>query len=235
MPDPLHGPESRPPKGIDLGEVLLHFASEKLVISSKAVGAREHLTVHFGPASRVLDIHKTRTAADGTKTYQTLFEITHDNLERMVQELACPILESLMGVARPLTPEYMQKRGIGALVGPVPTQANLGAAIEVRKRRLTVNEKRLAAEYSVPKYLDELYNLEEGEMFILITRVNRGNPRRVGFGFPLTDHRNRRRLVWIPDRLLEEQLDRLSELFQTALAKFGVVRDVSSLTRTENA
>src|SRR5271170_4238692 len=134
MPDPLHDPQSRPPKGIDLDEALVIFAHEKLVISSKAPGAREHLTVHFGPQSGVLDVHQTHTAADGTKTYQTLFEITHTGLERMMQELAGPIIESLMSVARPLTPEYMEKLRLTAIVGPLPTQANLAPAIEVRKR-----------------------------------------------------------------------------------------------------
>jgi hypothetical protein len=73
-------------------------------------------------------------------TYQTLLKIPHTDLERIMQERAGPIIESLMRMARPLTPEYMEKRGLGAIVGPLPTQANLGAAIEVRKCRLAINE-----------------------------------------------------------------------------------------------
>jgi hypothetical protein len=221
MPDPLHGPQSRPPKGIDLGEALVLFAHEKLVISSKAPGAREHLTVHFGPQSGVLDVHQTHTAADGTKTYQTLFKIAYTDLERMMQELAGPIVESLRSVARPLTLEYMEKLGIGAIVGPLPTQANLGAAIEVRKRRLTINDEKLAAEYSAPKYLDELYDLEEGKMFILISRANRRNPHRVGFGFPVTDRGGRRRLVWLPDRRLAQEIERIETLLGNVASRYG--------------
>lgn len=221
MPDPLHGPQSRPIKGIDLGQALILFAHEKLVISSKAPGIREHVTVHFGPASKILDVHQTHTAADGTKTYQTLFEITHAGLERMLKELAGPIVESLMSVARPLTPEYMEKLRLTAIVGPLPTQANLAPAIEVHKRRLTINEKEIAAEYSVPQYIDELYDLGEGEIFILISRANRRNPHRVGFRFPITDDRNRRRLVWFPDRQIAREIECIETLLGHTAARYG--------------
>jgi hypothetical protein len=220
-------PLPRAVKAIDLGEAWVHFAKEKLVVSSKAVGASEHLTVHFGPISKELDVHKTHTAADGVKTYETLFKIAHKDIELMMEELAAPILESLISVARPLTLEYMERQGMGAIVGPLPTQANLGAAIDVRKRRLTINEEKFAAEYSTPKYLDELYDLEEGKIFILICRANRRDAHRVGFGFPVTDRRSRRRLVWIPDKVLEKQLDRLSELFQAAALKYATVHNFS--------
>jgi hypothetical protein len=225
-----NNPLPRAVKAIDLGEALVHFANEKLVVSSKAVGASEHLTVHFGPASKELDVHKTYTAGDGTKTYQTLFKIAYTDLERLMQELSGPIIESLMSMARPLTLEYMERLGMGAIVGPLPTQANLGVAIEVRKRRLIVNEDKLAGQYSVPKYLDELYDLEEGKIFFLVSRANRRKPHRVGFGFPVTDQRNRRRLVWIPDKVMDEQMDRLSELFQTATVKYGTVHNPAPLT-----
>lgn len=106
----------------------------------------------------------------------------------------------------------MEKLGIGAIVGPLPTRANLEAAIDMRKRRLTVNEEKLAAEYSVPNYLDELYDLGEGKILILISRANRRNLHRVGFGFPVTDRRGRRRLVWLLDRRLAQGIDPVLKL-----------------------
>lgn len=221
-------------KAIDLGEVLVHFARAKLVISPKSVGAREHFTVHFGPVSKALDVHKTQTTANGAKTYQTLLKITHVDLERMMQELIGPVVESLMYMARPLTLEFMEKMRMGAMVGPTPTQANVTAAVEVRKRRLTINEEKLAAEYSVPKFLDELYDLEEGKIFILISHSNRRHTHRVGFGFPVSDQRNRRRLVWIPDKVMNEQLDRLEKLFQTAAAKYATICDSTPLANASN-
>lgn len=237
MPTSPSKPLRRAVKAIDLGGALLHFANDKLVISSKAMGASEHLTVHFGPSSKQFDVHKTRTATNGTKTYQTLFKIAHTDLEQLMQELAGPLVESLMSMARPITPQYMEKMGIGVIVGPLPTQAYLGAAIDIdaRKRRTAINERELAAEYSVPKYLDELYDLGEGKIFILVSRANRSNPHRVGFGFPVTDRRNRRRLVWIPDKVMEQQLDRLSELFQTATVKYAAVHSFSPSTNLDVA
>lgn len=218
---------TRPPKGAELGDMLIFFAKQKLVISSKAVGTTEHLTQHFGPTSKILDLHKAYTATDGTKTHETLFEISHGNLERMMQELGRPFIESLMGVARPLTLEYMEKHGIGAIVGPLPTQNNLASAINVHKGRITINNAKLAAEYHVPKYIDELYGLEEGKIFILISCARRRNPRRVGIGFPVVDQQNRCRLVWVPDKSLADQIERMTASFQTTAAKFGVVHDLS--------
>jgi hypothetical protein len=75
------------PKGVVLGEALLLFVKDKLLLLSKSPETREHLTVHFGPASKVLDIHKTRIAARGSRAYETLFRITHENLGRMLEEL----------------------------------------------------------------------------------------------------------------------------------------------------
>jgi hypothetical protein len=206
-----------------LGDALVSFARDKLVLSSKAAGASEHITVHFGPVSKELDVHKTWTASGGVKTYQTLFKIAHADLERVMLELAAPILESLRSVARPLTLEYMERLNIGVIVGPLPTQANIAAAIEVRKRRLTINENKLATLYSVPKFLEELYSLKEGEIFILIAHANRRNAHRIGFGFPVTDQRNRRQLVWIPDKTLEEEMNRLGELLRQSGLRHGII------------
>jgi hypothetical protein len=198
------------------------FARDKLVLTSKAPNTREHLTVHFGPSSRVLDIHKTRIAADGSRTYQTVFRITHDNLARMFEELAAAVFAGLMSAVRPLAPYYMVRSHYGAIVGPLPTQTNLGAALEMRKRRLTINDKELAKAYRVPRYLDELYELKEGEVFILMSHAKRLKPRRVGFGFPVPGKRNRRRLIWIPDKLLQKQVDQLGEVLKAASTRFGV-------------
>jgi len=218
-------PTISPPavKAVDLGEALLSFARDKLVLSTKVVGASEHITMHFGPASKEMDVHKTRTAPDGAKAYETLFKIAHANLEQMMLELAGPILESLSSVARPLTLEYMERLNIGVIVGPLPTRDNLAPAMEVHSRRLTINEKKLATLYSVPKLLDELYDLEEGRIFILITHANRRKAHRVGFGFPITDRLNRRQLVWVPDKVMHEQMNRLGDLIRSAAMKFGAV------------
>jgi hypothetical protein len=57
--------------GFDFGEGVFIFANNKLVVSSK--GAREHITVHFGPTSQTLDVHKTSITTGGSTTRVTLF------------------------------------------------------------------------------------------------------------------------------------------------------------------
>lgn len=42
--------------GLDLGGLVLALARDKLIFTPK--GAREHYTLHLGPNSRVIDVHK---------------------------------------------------------------------------------------------------------------------------------------------------------------------------------
>lgn len=105
--------------GLDLGELVLALARDKLIFTPK--GAREHYTLHLGPYSRVIDVHKTTLREDGTEEHLTLFSITHERLLAMLEALNTPFLELLMSLARPLNPAWMEKRRVGVIVGLLPT------------------------------------------------------------------------------------------------------------------
>ena len=205
-------------KGVDLGEAALVFAKDKLVVTSK--GAREHLTVHFGPNSRVLDIHKTYTG-NGSATHTTLFSLPHANLTAMMQEIALPLMKSLTGIIRPVDPAWMAKQQIGAIVGFLPTSANIAAVTNVRRQKLIIDAGKLAARIWTPEFLEDLYELEDGEIFTLLSCKNRRRPRRIGSGFPIIDRIGRRRLVWIPDQRVGEALKRVGAVLQDAAPKYG--------------
>jgi hypothetical protein len=179
--------------------------------------------VHFGPSSRVLDVHKTRLTADGLPEHQTLIQIRHEKLQRLLEEFAVPLTQALMSTVRYLTPSYIVRRRYTAVVGPLPTQGNLGAAIEMHRRRLTINDAKVASAYRVPRYLDELYSLQDGEIFILIASGKQKEPRRVGFGFPVAGKRGRARLIWISDKALERVINDLGNLLRMSATRLGVV------------
>ena len=69
--------------GLDLGELVLALARDKLIFTPK--GAREHYTLHLGPYSRVIDVHKTTLREDGTEEHLTLFSITHNELRTIAR------------------------------------------------------------------------------------------------------------------------------------------------------
>lgn len=205
-------------RGVDLGDAAVVFAREKLVLISK--GTPEHVTLHFGIDSRILDIHRTSVAPDGSITYLTLFSITHENLALMMRELAPPIAEALTGLARPLNLRKMANRGVRAIVGLLPTGAKRAAVTRVRHARLSLDARKLVAQAWAPESLDELYGLEEGDIFTLFSCLRGRKPRKIGYGFPVT-HGNRRRLIWVPDQRVAEAIERVGVLFQAAAARYG--------------
>lgn len=209
--------------GVDLGEGVLVFANNKLVMTSKA--APEHITVHFGPASQTLDIHKTRVTADGSKTHATLYSISHRNLLAMMQELALPLMGILRGVVRPLHPAQMVMEKMGAIVGLLPTGADMAGVTKMHNRKLSVDAGKLAAQAWAPEFLDELYDLREGEIFTIFSCKAPRKIRRIGHGFPITHRTGQRRLVWISDQRLAEAFARAGALIQRGAAKHGTFHE----------
>lgn len=59
---------------------MLTFFDNKLVSAVK--GAKEHLTVHLGPNTKTLDVHRTRRTAGGNGEHEKLFRLPNDQLAR---------------------------------------------------------------------------------------------------------------------------------------------------------
>jgi hypothetical protein len=206
-------------KGFDIGEAVLVFVNDKLVIAPTA--ERYHVTVHFGSKSGKLDIHETRTAADGSKNYTTLFEISHSNLALMLQEIAIPTLVALRGIVRPLRPGWMAKRRVGAIVGLMPAESDLLAITKMRSHKLVFDPDKITAQIRAPEFLEDLYDLSDGQTFTLFAYKNLSRPRRIGFGFKFTDPTGRRRLFWIRERQMGEALKYVGTLLEVAAVKYG--------------
>lgn len=218
-------------KGFDLGEAVLLFADGKLVITAK--GSPTHLTVHFGADSGVLDIHKKSTAADGATQYVTLFTIPRDNLVAMLQEFAIPLLQAQMRALRRLRPGWMAKRRIGVVIGTSISKSQMSSDIsaitKLRRRKLAVDPERLAEHVRVPEFLEELYDLPDGQTFMLFAcgkqRRHQRNHRMLGVGFKFTDPLGQPRLVWLPKRRVGQVFTEVGALLESAARKYGTFHE----------
>lgn len=202
-------------KGIDLGEGIIAFAKDKIVFSRQ--GAREHVTLHFGPATGVLDVHKTWTADDGSPGHQRIYAIRHDDLASLLEEVGPLASHALMRVMRPLDFDDLVRKRIGVIVGVLMSGEDVDAVTCVRRGKLVVDPEKVASRAWMPEYLDELYQLEEGKFFTLVS--TRRAPRVVGHGFAIADGSGGRRLLWLSSLQLVAEMRRLESLFQATVLK----------------
>lgn len=207
-------------KGVDLGQAVIVVARDKLVLSSK--NAQHHFTLHFGTNSQIMDIHRKCTAADGSVSYNTLFSISHDNLKLLLQEIGLPIMNALRGVLRPLGPGWMARRHVGAVVGLVPVESSeIQHVTRLRHKKLVIDQDKIASRAKIPEFLEDLYELPDGETFTLISCKNATRQKMIGVGFKFTTPAGQPRLVWFNNRRLFDEIERLGALFQDGAARYG--------------
>lgn len=208
-------------RGIDLGGVVIMCAHNKIVISPKA--SARHLTLHFGPRSREMDLHRTEQAAGGESTHERLFAITHTNFETLMREIAPTLVARLAGISRPLRPGWMIRNQIVAVVGMLPSEADWPRVTGVRKKRLFVDAEKLKANGRALDFPDELYDLPDSEGFSLFSCERAGATRAVGFGLKCTDELGRPRLIWVKNRDVGQAFRRIEDIFAQAARKYGTV------------
>jgi hypothetical protein len=211
-------------KGFELGEAVFLVADGKLVATTK--GSREHLTVDFGVRSGVLDVHKKCTAADGSTKYVTLFTISHANVCALMQEIALPMLEVSTSALRRLRPGWMAKRGVGVVVGLSLTESDsdMATITKLRRRKLVVDQERFTARLWAPEYLEDLYELPDGQTFMVLSRKKQRVRRMLGVGFKFTDGAGPR-LVWLPRRRVGQMFKVVGALLEQAAAKYGTFHE----------
>ncbi len=74
----------RRPVGIEAGDLAIEFGRDKVMFPVKATG--EHYTLHLGPQSGVLDVHRTWSSPEGHKCHETLFAIRYSDLAALFAE-----------------------------------------------------------------------------------------------------------------------------------------------------
>jgi hypothetical protein len=216
-------------KGIDFHEAVLMCARDKIVLSRRH--AKEHFTVHFGPHSGELDIHKTTRAPDGSFAHQRLYSIPHDRLAQLLEDIAPKVLDVFMKSVQPLDLRTLAKKRVVVVVGLLMTTAEIETVTDVRDGKLVLNPDKIAARAWIPEFLDELHELKDGEFFTLF-EDRRHAPRIVGHGFALTDAEGRHHLLRLSSRRLAAEIDRMTGLLLEAAAKYGTRYDTLSASAT---
>jgi hypothetical protein len=189
-------------KGIEAEGFALAFGADKVVFIGKPridgepnePGTEMHYTFHAGLDSGIVDLHETRTAADGQKHYRTLFALRTNDIPPVLQQLT-PMLAELMSLVRPLRLGWLAHRGIGIARGIDPLDDQAFAAVtRKRKSRLVVVPQLYEQNVFVPEYLDEVYDFPDGNFALL----RRG--RHLGIGFKATDPAGNIQLSWMKRR-----------------------------------
>lgn len=206
----------------------LIFRPDKMVLSPS--GRPWHLTMHFGPESRELDLHLT--SVEGKReTHERLFSITHENLGALLIELALTDFRGYRSLARPLRPGWMVRRNISPVLGLLPTDSELAAVTRRgRKGRLEFDPVKFAASIRIPEYIEELYALGDAALFTLFD-CDRSIPRRIGIGFKITGANRQPQLRWIRYSRIPAAFRTLGPKLVTAAKKYGVIH--KALPRVE--
>lgn len=195
------------------------FARDKVVVT--APDGRTHLTMHLGSYSGVLDLHETHVATDGSKTYKRLFTISHENLGLFLRDLAPDLWACLNDLLRPLRVGWMARRRVAAVVGLPPSDSDFEKVTDVRHRKLVVNTAKLLAQATHPEFLEELYNLADGDSFMLFDVRKTGTPRQIGIGLKYSDPLGRPHLMWYRFSGAAKTASRLTPRFIEVAARYG--------------
>lgn len=206
-------------KGVYLGDdAVISIARDKVIFTKR--GAADHVTVHMGPASGVLDVHRKVVVPGQPDDYQRIYAISHDDLRKLVMELAPRVLEMLTPVAQPLDVGALDARRIGAVVGLLVTPEQMETITSVRRGKLTLDAEKLALRVWIPEFLDDLNRIPVGEFFTLFSTAKRNAPRLLGHGFAVPQRKARQQLMWLPHRRLSSALAQLEPVFRDALQKY---------------
>lgn len=208
-------------KGIDLGDGLLLMLDNMLVATAK--GSTVHLTVHFGPASKILDIQLTSRTPGGLAHHEKLFEIPHDKLEILSNEILLPATHRLSRAFRRLRPGWMARNRIEVILGMFPPQeADLRSLFTVRKRKLVPSPDKIKQNIRAPEFYEDLYNLRDYEGFTLVGwKKRRSKPAIIGIGLKLTDIFGNPRLIWLTRQRIDDAVKEIGKLLEAAAKKYG--------------
>ena len=194
---------------LDLGEAILIFCEDKIVFQPK--NGDDHWTLHFGPFTKTLDIHRTRRTAGGAVEYETLYRINHDRLASLLEEVSDDLVNAFRSLLRPLRIDQMVRHHLDAEPGFFPPESELEGITTVRKKRLYVDESKILDRIGKLDYLDDLLELPDGRGFSLICYKNPSVPEHFGAGYKVTDPWGRSQLVWFSYRHAERKLTALIE------------------------
>jgi hypothetical protein len=200
---------------IDAGRFVVSVSGDMLIFAPK--GSNRHLTLHFGRKSGEADLHLTVRARGKADRHRRLFAIRHEDLLTAWEELRPTVEQRLARLIRPLTVQQLADRHV-AVIGAIPTSAELHAVTRLRRSRIFVDQRALADQMSVPDSTDDLIVAGLHQIFAL---YNRGHRTRIqGYGFTVVTSSGRFRPVWIPCRELGMFVEEISRTMERLALKY---------------
>lgn len=189
MPPDFHLPHGA--TGIEFGDFVIEFREDKVVALAKGTG--EHYTLHLGPNSGVLDVHRTGTDAEGNQHHHTVFAMRHADIPPFLNELR-PMLGDIFRLIRKLRLGWLNRHGIGIVRGPEGLSDEELAAVTrkaQRRKRIVFDDEKIRNNLRIPEYRDDLWDFPDGPFSLF------SDARRIGIGFKVTDRSGWARLFWI--------------------------------------
>ena len=187
---PMQPPLPHGAGGIEIGDFVIEFRTDKIVALAKHRG--EHYTLHVGNNSGILDLHRTWRDAEGGERHQTVFAMRHADLPAFLNELGSTTL-GVVRLLRRLRIGWLYRHGIGVVRGMEPLSDTDIAAVKRRRpgrKRLVIDEDKLKANIHVPEYLEDVWDFPDGAFSLF------DGARRVGIGIKATDAVGCVRLFW---------------------------------------
>jgi hypothetical protein len=196
-------------KGLDLGDIVIMFCPDKVLVTPKTAG--DHFTLHFGYESGVIDVH--RTCKDGQ--HKTIFAMRRDSIPALLAELQS-LLPAVGRLIRPLRLGWLVRQRIGIAWGVFPTEEeHISRVTRRQKRRLVLDQERFLSEIYAPDY-DEVWSQPDGQFSLW------KNGQAIGMAFKSTDPCGNARLAWIKLRDLNHLSDQAWRLMREAALRYAI-------------
>ncbi len=213
-------------KGIDLGEFVVEFRSDKMVAIRKSSG--DHFTLQFGENSGVIDLHRTWNDADGRKHRETIFAIHRNRIPAVLEEFELLVLKEfgswpsvLIHFVRPLHLGLLGHRHIGIAWGILPVEEEHIGRITLKspRKRLIIDPVKYREDIYVPEYLDEIWDMPDGQFSLWKRR------RMVGIGMKVRRQHHPAKLYWFKMRDWMRFLEKMQEPLLQALSRHAIPAD----------
>ncbi|WP_243382359.1 hypothetical protein [Geothrix alkalitolerans] len=207
---------------LDLGDAVLAFLGDKITFIPK--GSHNHYTFHFGPVTKVMDVHRTRRVKGEPEVHEPLLKIPYECLPAFFEGMGQEILDACWSSLRPLRIGWMARQQIGAEPAFFPSESGLPEVTTVRSGRLHFDKEKVVARMGKLEFLEDLYDLPMGQCFSLISCKNPYRWKIFGFGIRLVGRHGQPKLFWCSYREMSRRFDQLSskmEAFVLALQKSG--------------
>ncbi|NWJ40470.1 MAG: hypothetical protein HXX12_05820 [Geothrix sp.] len=210
-------------KKLDLGSAIVTFLDDKIFFAQK--GSQEHISLHFGPVTKQVDVHRTRRVKGGHEEHETLFAISHSKLGPLTESIVGEMSLLLRSLFRPLRIGWMARNHIGAEPGLFFDRTAIVDLTKIENGRLKLDEAKIFERLGKLEYLEGLFDLPDGHGFSLFS-YQKHLPTSIGFGFKIVTPGGKHKLIWCSNKRFAREMQ---DFFKRITPKIEAAREESAL------